>query len=181
MAGALPDYATSKQSPLSQSRLAPGPLVTNLGYQGQDLSQFAGQMPMNNPGYPVYPTPYASPYQQAPSHSYPQPSPVQHTHFGSPNPSQGTYNNNPYFFNPALQQYQYYSGQHGPASQIHHVQDSHFTSSPGRGPNQVYGQGAFSQDIPFLMYAWRAMGLLTARLIRSTILRLWLYPTHIQT
>ena len=142
IAGALPDYATSKPPQQSHPRLPPGSLITNLGYQSQELPQFAGQIPMNHSGYSLYPIQYATPYQQAPGQSFPQPSPHQ-SQFGNQTSGQGSYNNNPYFINPAPQQFPYYPGQLLQSGQMHHDQDSQYASPPSRGSGHGYGQGAF--------------------------------------
>lgn len=142
IAGALPDYVTSKQSQQGHPRLPPGSLVTNVGYQGQELPQFAGQIPMENSIYPPYPIQYATPYQQAPGQSFPQPSSHQ-SQIGTQSSGQGTYNNNPYFINPVPQQFPSYPGQLMQPGQIHHGQDSQYGSSSGRSSGQAYGQGAF--------------------------------------
>lgn len=140
MAAALPEYST-KQSLQSHARLPPVSMVASPSYQGQQMSQFAGQVSMNNPAYPTFPTQYATPYQQSPISSYPQMLPAHQSHLGAQNTGQAPYNNNPYFLNPS-QQVQYYPGQLGQSGQVHQGQGSQYTSSFGRPSGQAYGQGA---------------------------------------
>ena len=140
MAAALPDYST-KPSLQNHSRLPPGPLVASPSYQGQQMSQFAGQIPMNNPTYPTFPTQYSTPYQHSPGPSYPQMSPAHQSHVEAQATGQTPYNNNHYFMNPS-QQLQYYPGQLGQPSQAQHGHGSQYTSSFGRPSGQAYGQGA---------------------------------------
>ena len=148
MAAALPEYST-KQSLHSHSRLPPGSMIASPNYPGQQMSQFAGQVPMNNSAYPTFPTQYGTPYQQAQVSSYPQMLPAQQSHLGAQNTGQTPYNNNPYFLNPS-QQVQYYPGQLGQSGQVHQGQGSQYTSSFGRPSGQAYGQGALNHELKLL-------------------------------
>ena len=148
MAAALPEYAT-KQSLQSHSRLPPGSLVASPSYQGQQMSHFAGQIPMNNQAYPTFPTQYGTPYQQSPGPSYPQMSPAHQSHMGVQTTGQTPYNNNHYFMNPS-QQLQYYPGQLGQPGQAQHGQGSPYTSSFSRPSGQAYGQGAPDHETELL-------------------------------
>ena len=149
MATALPEYST-KQSLQSHSRLPPGPLVPSPSYQGQQMSQFAGQIPMNQQTYPTFPTQYGAPYQQSPGPSYPQLSPAHQSHMEAQAAGQIPYNNNHYFMNPS-QQLQYYPGQLGQPGQAQHVQGSQYTSSFSRPSGQAYGQGAPDHETELLV------------------------------
>ena len=152
MSGALPDFQSGTHahgSQQSQQRFPPGATPTgSLNYQGQPISQFAGQTPINPQGFPSYPGQFATPYQHAAAvavaQAYEQQQSGQQPHPGGPSQNQPSYNASSFFPGPQQQQFVFYPGQYGPGGL---PQQAGQGQSPyGRGPSHSHGQAGLSQQ-----------------------------------
>lgn len=108
----------------------------------QSPSPFAGQAPMANPTYGIYPQ-YATPYQQAAASAQAY-SLSQLTHASQNaghNTMQSPYSGHAYYPTQQQQQYLLYPGQFGQAGQHPQALPSQYAQPFGRGSNPVYGAG----------------------------------------
>ncbi|KAI4131438.1 MAG: hypothetical protein LQ341_006363 [Variospora aurantia] len=108
----------------------------------QSPSPFAGQAPMANPTYGIYPQ-YATPYQQAAASA--QAYSLSQLNHASQNVGHNTmqspYSGHAYYPNQQQQQYLLYPGQFGQAGQHPQALPSQYAQPFGRGSNPVYGAG----------------------------------------
>ncbi|KAL8996121.1 MAG: hypothetical protein Q9169_004313 [Polycauliona sp. 2 TL-2023] len=113
----------------------------------QAPSPFAGQAPMNSPGYNMYAAQYGPPYQQLPGNTQTYPLPQGNpTQSIGPNPAQGPYSGHTYY--PTQQPYIIYPGAYSHAGQHQTALPTPYPQPFGRGTNQGYGLGPMSQPIP---------------------------------
>ena len=158
LVGALPTYQQPHPNFVPQTNMQRLPSGASSSAFVHQLpgSQFAGQTPVNNPGYNVafasqFPSPFTSHPQGGPdSQQYSNQQSSQQSQHGGPSPLQPPYPSPSYF--PSQQQFMFYStpyGQMSPSQQSFQGRSSAYPPSYRR-LSQSYAQGAQQQQLDMI-------------------------------